>query len=110
MFKEIETILSSQASVFEKQAQLTDLRQEIIRMLDEADEQVTAGYKYCPSCNQWYKTSAWETKQKTERREYCAFHSLAEWGEDEYEFANFEITYDECPVGHSFEVKAIQLP
>ena len=36
--------------------------------------------------------------------QYCKFMSSPEWGQPEYDTADFEVKYSVCPVGHKREI------
>lgn len=101
--EQIDKIVNGSYKVTEKQNLLFKLQKDFNEEIAKAIEEVEKGYKYCPTCKEYYKEKAWETKYKMENRTVRTFHSLAEFDDDKYEDKICSITYDICPMGHIIE-------
>lgn len=102
MIKEIEDILNGNYKVTEKKEMLRELRKQVTKEFNEAEDNITQGYEYCPKCKEYYREKSWETETKTERREVCTSSSLVDHDDDIWEYKNCSITYEICPMGHKF--------
>lgn len=105
MIKEIEDIINGNYKVTEKQKMILKLRKQFLNELENAENNITEGYKYCPKCKEYYREKSWEKETKTEHREVCVFSSLVDHDDDRYEYKNCSVKYAICPMGHRIEEK-----
>ena len=85
----------------EKIEELIKLKARIIQEIDNAIDNISAGYVYCEKCGKWYKNRAWEVKTiKEPRKVLSATFRMTEEPDIVYAEKDIIIRRLECPVGH----------
>ena len=103
IIKEIEQIVDGNYKVTEKLQMFSDLKEELLNQINDAESNLLKGYKYCPKCKEYYRNKVWDTEVKQEVREICTFWNHCEFGENDYENKLCTVTYSICPMGHKKE-------
>lgn len=99
---QIELIVDRCETVTEKIEELTKLKEKIVQELDDAINNISAGYIYCEKCDKWYKNRAWEVKTVKEPKKVlsCATFRMTEEPDIVYAEKDIIVRRLECPVGH----------
>ena len=100
IIKEIEQIVDGNYKVTEKLQMFSDLKEELLNQINDAESNLLKEYKYCPKCKEYYRNKVWDTEVKQEVREICTFWNPCEFGEHDYENKLCTVTYSICPMGH----------
>ena len=103
IIKEIEQIVEGNYKVTEKLQMFSDLKEELLSQINDAESNLLKEYKYCPKCKEYYRNKVWDTEVKQEVREICTFWNHCEFGENDYENKLCTVTYSICPMGHKKE-------
>ena len=103
IIKEIEQIVDGNYKVTEKLQMFSDLKEELLNQINDAESNLLKEYKYCPKCKEYYRNKVWDTEVKQEVREICTFWNHCEFGENDYENKLCTVTYSICPMGHKKE-------
>ena len=85
IIKEIEQIVEGNYKVTEKLQMFSDLKEELLNQINDAESNLLKGYEYCPKCKEYYRNKVWDTEVKYEKREICRFWNPCEFGEHDYE-------------------------
>lgn len=102
---DLNAIVTANVTVAEKLSKLEECRVQMLQQVETAKQQVTADYKYCEQCKNWYKRKTFETVQRYVTRKVTMLTDAAVEGKfRELHQGTFKITYTVCPAGHEAEV------
>ena len=95
-----EIINNDNFSISEKLAELSDLDEKYHQKIEQVKKEITADYRYCPKCQDYYKGTAWEHGVRSVTRLRCTNPNMGYLEKYEYEEVTEQEFYAECPKGH----------